>query len=242
MASLTQEQADLFAEYSADPVKFIDERCYRKVPGMEPVLFNMYDWQKTLVRHLHQGFSVVVVKSRQVGCSWCVAAYALWLAIFRPGSEIIFLSIKEKDARKLLRRKFRFMAHHLPEWILGNEEIYIGYDRVKPPGMSIIHAQWDMKRQKYVPVAESTIDAYTTTGDSARGDTASFVLLDEWASLPNDVEMWSSIKPALSRGGQICGVSTPKGYGNVFAGIVSSLESGDMETYTTPTVGLGKSG
>ena len=55
-----------------------------------------------------------------------------------------------------------------------------------------------------------------SASDPARGESATLIVVDEWAFLPNPEEAWSSIEPVADVGGRIIGLSTANGSGNFF--------------------------
>jgi hypothetical protein len=55
-----------------------------------------------------------------------------------------------------------------------------------------------------------------SASDPARGESATLVVVDEWAFLPNPEEAWASIEPVADVGGRIIGLSTANGSGNFF--------------------------
>jgi hypothetical protein len=62
----------------------------------------------------------------------------------------------------------------------------------------------------------SQITSMPSASDPARGESASLVVVDEWAFLPNPEEAWASIEPVADVGGRIIGLSTANGSGNFF--------------------------
>lgn len=60
----------------------------------------------------------------------------------------------------------------------------------------------------------SLITSMPSASDPARGESASLIVVDEWAFLPNPEEAWASIEPVADIGGRIIGLSTANGSGN----------------------------
>ena len=50
------------------------------------------------------GTWLTILKARQVGISWLLAAYMLWLALYRPGSLILAISKSQSDSDELLAK------------------------------------------------------------------------------------------------------------------------------------------
>jgi hypothetical protein len=62
----------------------------------------------------------------------------------------------------------------------------------------------------------SQITSMPSASDPARGESATLIVVDEWAFLPNPEEAWASIEPVADVGGRIIGLSTANGSGNFF--------------------------
>ena len=66
-----------------------------------------------------------------------------------------------------------------------------------------------------------------SASDPARGESATLVVVDEWAFLPNPEEAWASIEPVADVGGRIIGLSTANGSGNFFHELWVGAETGN---------------
>mgnify|MGYP001265064727 FL=1 len=62
----------------------------------------------------------------------------------------------------------------------------------------------------------SQITSLPSASDPARGESATLIVVDEWAFLPNPEDAWSSIEPVADVGGRIIGLSTANGSGNFY--------------------------
>lgn len=102
---------------------------------------------------------IVIMKSRQVGISWLLAAYSLWVALFNPGANVLLLSRGRIEAEELLG-KVKFIFSHLPE-------------ELKQPTGS------DSKTNLQFPGINSEIKALPATPNAGIGNTATLVLQDE---------------------------------------------------------------
>lgn len=56
---------------------------------------------------------IIVIKSRQVGLSWLIAAYALWTALYNQGANVLLLSKGQDEASDLLG-KVKFILAQMP--------------------------------------------------------------------------------------------------------------------------------
>jgi len=165
-----------------------------------------YPYQIELWERLQAGEDIIVNKTRQIGCSWAAAGYCLWKILFHPDVEVLFLSEKEKKAIRLLGY-VKFMYNHLPSFLRPD----IGTN--SQTRFSVIFRKVDGNT---IIVKESSIDSLTTTGRSGASYSATLVVLDEAAHLPNSEETWEAIRPAASHGGQMLIISTPNGTSNFF--------------------------
>lgn len=145
----------------------------------------------TLDHHLH-------LKARQLGFSTSVAFFAFWRAYTTPGIKILLLSKGERESRLLLD-KVVFGLDRLPEWL-----------RAKGPKIKS-RTQSNLEFDN-----GSEILSLPSASDPARGFTGALIIVDEWAFLPNATEAWASIEPTADIGGQIIGLSTANGVGNMF--------------------------
>jgi hypothetical protein len=127
-----------------------------------------------------------------------VAAHQFWLAFFREDQNIIDLSRTEREA-VLLLRKTKYGHKHLPEWMIQ-----------RGPKSLVEH------QQRMAFDNGSQITSMPSASDPARGESATLVVVDEWAFLPNPSEAWASIEPVADAGGKIIGLSTANGSGNFF--------------------------
>jgi hypothetical protein len=138
------------------------------------------------------------LKARQIGWTTLVAAHQFWLAFFHDDQNIIDLSRTERES-VLLLKKTKYGFKHMPDWLLER-----GPD-------SIVEHQQRMGFSN-----GSQIASMPSASDPARGESASLVVVDEWAFLPNPEEAWASIEPVADVGGRIIGLSTANGSGNFF--------------------------
>ena len=73
----------------------------------------------------------------------------------------------------------------------------------------------------------SQIVSMPSASDPARGESATLIVVDEWAFLPNPEEAWSSIEPVADVGGRIIGLSTANGSGNFFHHLWTGASTGN---------------
>jgi hypothetical protein len=141
---------------------------------------------------------VITLKSRQVGWTTTCAVAALWWAFFHPDQYILFISRREDDARDILA-KADYAYRWLPDWM-----------RERGPERT------DKTTQRMSFANDSLVRSEQSQSDPARGQTATLIICDEFASLDKPEEAWASIEPVADLGGRIMILSTAKGSGNLF--------------------------
>jgi hypothetical protein len=192
--SYTQEQIDEYLKCSVDPVYFSAK--YIKIVNVDKGLmpFEMWDFQKEMVRVYHENRFSIVKCPRQVGKTTTSVAYLLWLTLFSESQNIAVLANKGSLARDILA-KYQLAYENLPQWLQqgvvtwnkGNVELENG----------------------------SKIIASSTSSSAVRGGSFNLVLLDEFAFVPANIanEFFTSVYPVISSGKttKIIIVSTPNG-------------------------------
>ena len=106
----------------------------------------------------------IVLKSKQIGISWGIAARVLWKLMTNPGENILEISSGQVEAQKLLD-KTKIIYHNLPEW-LKNLSLY----REPTPNSGEQFGFGGMK---------SLVRALPSTDRAGIGETASWVIHDE---------------------------------------------------------------
>jgi hypothetical protein len=167
-------------------------------PAQGRILFDLRSAQKEALIHWEDHRYSLTLKARQIGWSTLVAAHQFWLAFFHPDQNIIDLSRTEREA-VLLLRKTKYGFKHLPDWMLE-----------RGPASLVEH------QQRMGFDNGSQITSMPSASDPARGESASLIVVDEWAFLPNPEEAWASIEPVADIGGRIIGLSTANGSGNFY--------------------------
>ena len=167
-------------------------------PAHGRILFDLRNAQSFALEHWATNRYSLTLKARQIGWTTLVSAHQFWLAFFRPDQNIIDLSRTERES-VLLLRKSKYGFNHMPDWMLD-----------RGPDSLVEH------QQKMAFSNGSQITSMPSASDPARGESASLVVVDEWAFLPNAEEAWASIEPVADVGGRIIGLSTANGSGNFF--------------------------
>lgn len=166
----------------------IQEPPSPSVPGSGGVIpYQSWPHLADLAAVLEGSRLVAVLKARQVGVTWTLAAYLAWLAIYRPGSDWLLLSRTEIDAADFLRR---VAAVH----------------GLLPPHLTVPIAQ--ESSLSMVLANGSRLTAMASTEDAGRGHTYSGVAQDEADFHPCLEANYGAVKPTIDAGGQLIMVST----------------------------------
>jgi len=169
-----------------------------QVPEQGSVLFDLFEAQVDIMQTWMVEKHSIVLKARQIGWTTLSAVYALWLTLFWPDVNIVFLSKKEANAEFILGKSI-YAYERLPEWMKERA----------PKRLT--------KNKKDLTFSNgSMIRSLPSREDPARGFTVDLVIVDEWAFLDNAEEAWASIEPITDVGGRCIGLSTANGWGDWF--------------------------
>jgi hypothetical protein len=153
----------------------------------------------------------VILKFRQAGVTELISMYCLWMAMFHPFKSIIIISIKDRVAKKVLR-KIKFMYKNLPE--------YLKVSIVNGRGADLgTHTEIEFSNG-------SIISSIPTTEDAGRGEAVSLLVIDEAAIVRWAERIWAASWPTLSTGGRAIVNSTAYGVGNFFHSLFTSALDG----------------
>jgi hypothetical protein len=198
----THEQVLELKKCASDPVYFINNYVKIEHPLLGSIPFNLYPYQKNIIKAYAENRYVVVLSARQTGKSITSGAYLLWYGMFEFNKTILVASNKNSNAMEMVKR-IRYAYENLPWWIKPGvkDDMYskheIGFDN------------------------ESRIISTATSETSGRGFAISLLYLDEFAFVNSNIqeEFWTSISPTLATGGACIMTSTPNGDRNVFSQI-----------------------
>lgn len=148
---------------------------------------------------------LVVYKSRQMLVTWIMCIVCLWEALFKPGSVIALISLKEEDAGKLIGR-IKTIYDHLPDhWkpFLPTVKFY--------KGKKGIILRMVVQHHDFSGEPDSTIEAFPQNGNPGRGETLSLVYWDEVGECDDQEcrNMYAALRPTLENGGRLIMSSTP---------------------------------
>lgn len=162
--------------------------------------FKLYPFQKSVLwQFLNNQFNIVL-KFRQAGLTELIAMYCLWLALYKDNQNIQIISIKDKVAKRVLRR-IKFMYRNLP-------------NHLKVPVINGSSAGKLGTSEEMEFSNGSMIMSIPTTEDAGRSEAVSLLVIDEGAILRWASTIWGAAFPTLSTGGSAIVNSTPYGIGN----------------------------
>jgi hypothetical protein len=178
------EQIKEVARCLRSPAYFISTYCYiyDAVTG-EWVRFRLWPEQKQTLLTILKNLLVIILKARQLGMTWLVLGFALWLMLFRPIAEVLIFSKRDKEAIYLLTDRLKGMYKRLPEFL--KVELDVVEDSAHEFGLS----------------NGSIARAFpTSAGDSY---TATLAIVDEADLVPDLNRLMRAVKPTIDAGGRM---------------------------------------
>lgn len=186
---------------------FIKKYVQIEHPQRGRIPFNLFLFQEKVTNLFRNNNKYIVInKSRQLGVSTLVAAYALWLMLFNENKNVLVIATKQDTAKNMIT-KVRFMYNNLPKWL-------------KLP--TIEDNKLSLKLNN-----NSQIKAVSAAGDSGRSEAVSLLIIDEAAFIEDIDEIFPSAQQTLATGGACIVISTPKGVGNWFHSTFAQAELGE---------------
>jgi hypothetical protein len=211
----TEEQILEYVRCKQDPVYFAEN--YIKIVNVDRGLipFEMYEFQKKLIRNFHENRFNICKMPRQTGKSTTVVSYLLHYAVFNDSVNIGILANKASTARELLER-LQIAYENLPKWM---QQGILSWNK----GSLMLENG-------------SKIVAASTSASAVRGMSFNIIFLDEFAFIPNHIadQFFASVYPTISSGKstKVIIVSTPHGM-NHFYRMWHDAERGDNEYVPT---------
>ena len=190
----TEEQIVEYQKCAKDPLYFMEK--YIQIVSLDEGLipFKLYDFQKKIVKTIHENRFTICKLPRQSGKSTTTISYLLHYALFNPNSNIALLANKSSTARDILGR-LQLAYENLPKWL---QQGVINWNK----------GNIELENK-------STIVAAATSSSAIRGGSYNIIFLDEFAFVPTNIaEMFfSSVYPTISAGQKtkMIIVSTPYG-------------------------------
>lgn len=156
--------------------------------------FHLWPAQHDALATIQAAPQVIILKARQLGISWLVIAYALWMCLYHSGKTVMVFSKDQSSANEMVRRAKGIFNR------LKSKPTDLTVDNVTTIGWS----------------NGSRIMSFAATEDAGSSFTASLTIIDEFAKMHFASELYTSVKPTISDGGKMIIVSTAKGEDNPF--------------------------
>ena len=205
----TKEQMEQYIKCAQNPLYFMNN--YIKIVHVDRGLvpFKPWNFQEKLVESVHHNRFTICKFPRQCGKSTSILSYILHYVLFNTNVSVGILANKQSTAKELLY-KAQISYEGLPFWLQQGV------------------VSWN--RQSIELENGSRILAAATSSSAIRGGTFNFLLLDEFAHIPDSVayEFFSSVYPTISSGNttKVCIISTPKGM-NMFYKLWTEATEGE---------------
>lgn len=206
--------------YKNNPAAFFSE-CI-EIPAGETLgggegktRFELFDYQVETLETIMKNRYSIVLKARQLGLTTLMMAYAYWMLLFKPGSNIAVVSRSQSAADKALEL-IDFMRAFLPKWMEPRLPKLDG------------HAA---KHHSYVfpNGLVSRVTSYAATRTVAAGQTLHLVLWDEAALAEYQEDAFRTLMPTTDAGGSMVIFSTARGSYNMFARLYRGAEAKENE-------------
>ena len=211
----TEEHIVEFLKCKSDPVYFTEKHI--KIVNVDEglVSFDMYKYQKKLIKNFHKHRFNICKMPRQTGKSTTVVSYLLHYAIFNDNVNIGILANKAATARDLLGR-LQMAYENLPRWM---QQGIVAWNK----------GSLELENG-------SKIIAASTSASAVRGMSFNIIFLDEFAFVQNHLadDFFASVYPTISSGKstKVIIVSTPHGM-NHFYRMWHDAERGNNEYIAT---------
>jgi hypothetical protein len=170
--------------------------------------FALWPAQRDLLGAIEAESRLLILKARQLGISWLVCAYALWLCLYRPGRVVLAFSKGQAEANELLRR------------------VSVMYARLPDDVRAALPALVRENTEEMAWANGSRIKSMPATRSAGRTFTASLAIMDEAAFMQWAAELYTALKPTVDGGGALIVLSTANGRANLFHDLVQRALAG----------------
>lgn len=183
--SLEKDQLDQlrFALVSKSFLDFLDYvYIHEPPPGRLHIKFEKWPYLMEMAEAFASGRDTIVLKARQLGFSWLVAAYVAWRLRCHEGTLVLMLSQGQLEAQDLLA-KVKYVLDNLPKRWLA------------PYGL-------DSRSQLSIPAMKTKVTALPATKNAGRSENVSLVVQDEAEHHEYFEENYKATRPTVGDGGQ----------------------------------------
>jgi hypothetical protein len=205
--SLTLDEIkEEFLKCKTDAVYFISKYIKVSHPKRGLVNFELYPFQRTIIKEFFTHRFNILRKFRQAGCTTLIAAYSLWLCMFNPYKTVAILSKGEAESTEIIDR-IKLMHAELPAWL-------------QPKIM-------EDNKHTFKLENKSVIKSKASGKQSGRSIPGSLLILDEAAFIEHIDTIWAAAYPIISTGGSVIALSTVNGIGNWFHKMYTQAINGE---------------
>lgn len=166
------------------------------------VPFHLWGAQIDTLRTIKDNNLVLVLKARQLGLTWLLVAFVLWLMLFHPAATALLFSRRDDEAVHLLNFRLKGMYEHLQGLplspVLGEPT-----QEARSAGAVLPKARSVTIDNSHIWQLSNGSVAYafpTTAGDSY---TATIAVVDEADLVPNLDKLLTAVKPTIDGGGRM---------------------------------------
>ena len=204
----TKEQLQEYMLCAQDPVYFMEK--YMKIvtldQGLVPI--TLYDFQKDIVRTVHTNRFTICKIPRQSGKTTVLIGEVVHQIVFNPNYKVAILANKLKTATDIMDR-LKLVYENLPKWMQQGV------------------VEWN--KTSITLENGSKVVAASTSSSAVRGSSYNFLLLDEFAFVPDQIaeDFFASVYPTITAGKttKTVIVSTPNGM-NLFHKLWMNAKNG----------------
>jgi len=190
------------------PAEFIEATRIEVVSDQTTAIvpFHLWEGQRTALTTMEQERLIAFLKARQLGISWLVCGFALWLCTSFAGQPVLVYSQGQLEANELIRRTgFLYDQHQhrndLPSLVRENTGLL----------------EWSNG---------SRMLSLAATRKAGRSFTAALAILDEWAFMQWGRETLAAVKPTIDAGGKLFIISSGDGQGTAYNQFWNAAKAG----------------
>lgn len=191
----SQDELDEYTKCKLDIRYFANNYCFIKSEDGSFKVMRLRDYQYDILDLYNNNKSSILMASRQVGKTVCAGIYILHFMLFNNDKNVIIAANKLDTAEEVLD-KVKNIYSYLPYFLKQGIDV------------------WNVKQIKFENGCRAK--AFAMTKNSAIGNAADLVYLDEFAHIPTAVQnkFYKSVYPTLAaiENSKIIITSTPDGY------------------------------
>lgn len=204
----TEDQLKEYILCSQDPVYFMEKhmKIVTLDHGLTPI--KLYDFQRDIVRTVHSNRFTICKIPRQSGKTTVLIGEVVHQIVFNPNYKVAILANKLKTATDIMDR-VKLVYENLPRWMQQGV------------------VEWN--KTSIALENGSKVVAASTSSSAVRGSSYNFLLLDEFAFVPDQIaeDFFASVYPTITAGTttKTVIVSTPNGM-NLFHKLWTNAKNG----------------